>query len=105
MFARTELPEIGDLNQSSYICAADVAAGTCTPENAMARIQDEEGENRRIMALAEIPASVKNAVIATEDRNFYEHDGLNPIGIARALFQNVRAGRSPRAGRRSPSST
>ena len=98
VFARTELPEIGDLNQSSYICASDVAAGTCTLETAMARIQDEEGENRRIMALAEIPAAVKNAVIATEDRNFYEHDGLNPIGIARALFQNVKGGSVSQGG-------
>jgi penicillin-binding protein 1A len=98
VFARTELPEIGDLNQSSYICASEVAAGTCSSDTAMARIQDEEGENRRIIALAEIPAPVKNAVVATEDRNFYEHDGLNPIGIARALFQNVKGGSVSQGG-------
>ena len=50
------------------------------------------------MSLDEIPAAVKNAVIATEDRNFYEHDGLNPIGIARAFYQNVKGGSVSQGG-------
>jgi penicillin-binding protein 1A len=98
VFARTELPEIGDLFQASYMCAADVAAGQCGPDTALARVQDEEGENRLAMSLDEIPAAVKNAVIATEDRNFYEHDGLNPIGIARAFYQNVKGGSVSQGG-------
>ncbi|HZM30146.1 MAG TPA: transglycosylase domain-containing protein [Acidimicrobiales bacterium] len=98
VFARTELPEIDDLFQASYMCAADVPAGQCGPDNALARVQDEEGENRLNMSLADIPPAVKNAVIATEDRNFYEHDGLNPIGIARAFFQNVKGGSVSQGG-------
>jgi membrane peptidoglycan carboxypeptidase len=98
VFARTELPEIDDLFQASYMCAADVAAGQCGPDNALARVQDEEGENRLNMSLADIPPAVKNAVIATEDRNFYEHDGLNPIGIVRAFYQNVKGGSVSQGG-------
>ena len=35
---------------------------------------------------AEIPQSMKNAMIATEDRRFYYHFGIDPIGLARAVF-------------------
>jgi penicillin-binding protein 1A len=40
----------------------------------------------------ELPAHLKQAVIATEDRRFYDHPGIDPIGIARALVTNITAG-------------
>jgi penicillin-binding protein 1A len=90
VFAQTELPAIEDLKQSSYICAGDVAAGQCTANNAMARLQDDV--DRVNVPLSEVPPIVSQAVIAMEDRNFYEHDGINPTGIARAFYQNVKGG-------------
>lgn len=39
----------------------------------------------------DIPAHVKNAFIAAEDKNFYKHHGLDYRGIARAVFKNLRA--------------
>ncbi len=39
----------------------------------------------------DIPAHVKNAFIAAEDKNFYKHHGLDYRGIARALFKNLQA--------------
>ena len=36
-----------------------------------------------------IPQHVKDAVVAAEDRSFYENPGINPAGIARALYLNV----------------
>ncbi|MEH7385568.1 PBP1A family penicillin-binding protein [Bacillus sp. JJ1521] len=39
-----------------------------------------------------IPPHVINAVIATEDRRFYKHPGVDYIGIFRALFRNLKAG-------------
>ncbi len=45
----------------------------------------------------EIPASFSNAIIAVEDKNFYSHFGLDPIGIVRAVITNLKAG-SIRAG-------
>ncbi|EIJ82006.1 penicillin-binding protein [Bacillus methanolicus PB1] len=41
----------------------------------------------------ELPDHVKNAVIAIEDERFYEHNGFDIKGIARAFFQNLFAGR------------
>jgi penicillin-binding protein 1A len=40
----------------------------------------------------EMPAHVINAVLATEDRRFYEHIGLDFLGLARAMTENARAG-------------
>jgi penicillin-binding protein 1A len=90
--AQTELPPFRALDQASYICAANDASGpgTCTPETAMTRLQSDEG-NRTIIALDEVPDVVVQAVLAMEDRDFYEHDGVNPTGIMRAMFQNVKS--------------
>ncbi|SLN52267.1 Penicillin-binding protein 2D [Roseovarius gaetbuli] len=41
---------------------------------------------------------LKNAVIATEDRRFYMHPGVDPIGIASAIRINLREGRGPLSG-------
>ncbi|WDR07197.1 PBP1A family penicillin-binding protein [Devosia rhodophyticola] len=44
-------------------------------------------------SLHELPAYVPAAVLAIEDRRFYDHFGIDPIGIARALVNNVAEGR------------
>ena len=41
--------------------------------------------------LEEIPDYVIKATLATEDRRFFEHFGVDFIGTARALFENARA--------------
>ncbi|WP_235927742.1 transglycosylase domain-containing protein, partial [Sandarakinorhabdus rubra] len=41
---------------------------------------------------AEIPATMKNAMIAVEDRRFWYHPGIDPIGIARAFVVNATRG-------------
>src|ERR671923_580415 len=50
-------------------------------------------ERRIFVPLAHIPQTLRDAVIATEDRRFYSHFGVDPIGIARAVWQNYRRGR------------
>src|SRR5947207_2878881 len=50
-------------------------------------------ERRIFVPLAQIPLTLRDAIIATEDRRFYSHWGLDPIGIARAIVQNYRRGR------------
>ena len=39
----------------------------------------------------DLPSSLIDAVVATEDRNFYHHFGIDPFGLARAMFANIRA--------------
>ena len=45
-----------------------------------------------------ISPALKNAVIATEDKRFYYHPGVDPIGIASAVRINLREGRGPLQG-------
>ncbi|VAW22449.1 Multimodular transpeptidase-transglycosylase [hydrothermal vent metagenome] len=45
------------------------------------------------VALYELPQYVPAAVISIEDRRFYSHFGIDPIGIARAMVVNIEAGR------------
>ncbi len=44
------------------------------------------------VTIAELPPHVVQAFVATEDRNFYHHLGVNPMAILRALIVNVRSG-------------
>jgi penicillin-binding protein 1A len=39
-----------------------------------------------------LPALVEEAFIAAEDRRFYQHDGIDPVGIGRALVRNITQG-------------
>ena len=41
-----------------------------------------------------IPAIMKTAMVAVEDKRFYKHFGVDPIGIARAISVDVRAGQN-----------
>ena len=58
----------------------------------------EKGLRRSHVQLEEMPKHVVNAVLATEDRRFYYHPGLDPIGIIRASIANRRAGRIVQGG-------
>ncbi|WP_346927047.1 transglycosylase domain-containing protein [uncultured Arthrobacter sp.] len=49
-------------------------------------------ENRVRVSLAEMSPYIKNAIIAVEDRRFYEHAGVDPQGILRALSSNLTGG-------------
>ena len=53
----------------------------------------EVGEQRRIpVKLENVPQRLQDAFLATEDSRFYDHHGLDPIGIARAIFVAVSNG-------------
>jgi penicillin-binding protein 1A len=50
----------------------------------------EFGEERRtLVPIAEIPQVMKNAVLAIEDSRFYQHGGVDYVGVARAALANL----------------
>src|SRR4030095_3733548 len=55
-------------------------------------------ERRIFVPLAQIPKALQDAVIATEDARFYSHWGVDPMGVARAIYQNFRHGRIVEGG-------
>ena len=53
----------------------------------------EFGEERRTLTpIASIPKSMKDAVLAVEDARFYEHGGVDSLGLMRAVLANLRGG-------------
>jgi len=49
-------------------------------------------EQRHDVSLKEMAPDLQRAVVAVEDRRFYHHPGIDPIGIARALVRDIRSG-------------
>jgi penicillin-binding protein 1B len=61
-------------------------------------IVNGEREKRRPVALAAIPDRVVNAVLSIEDRRFYAHPGVDPIGVLGAMFSYISGRRAQMAG-------
>ena len=82
-------PEVlGGLAATSSVYAAD---GTL-----LTTLHAEE--DRRPLTLDQIPDVLEAAVIAAEDRRFYEHKGVDVRGIARAAARNIEAGETTQGG-------
>jgi len=61
----------------------------------------EFGEERRVLVdIKDVPAALINAIVATEDERFFQHSGIDYIGVARAAYANLLTG-----GRRQGAST
>lgn len=55
-------------------------------------------QKRDVVEFKNIPKKVVNAFLAAEDDNFYEHKGVDYMGLARAMIRNVMAGRIVQGG-------
>lgn len=55
-------------------------------------------ENREYASLDDIPKDLQNATVAIEDSRFYKHPGVDVVGIARAVYQNLRTGSMGQGG-------
>jgi penicillin-binding protein 1A len=93
--ADTPLPEPQLLQQTSLICTADVGSG-CTTQNAFAKLNDTE--NREIVSYDKIPKVLIQAVVDSEDRYFFDHKGIDPVSISRALYWDLRSGTAVQGG-------
>jgi penicillin-binding protein 1A len=50
--------------------------------------------NREVLALNEISPHLKRSVMAVEDSNFYQHQGINVVSVGRATLANMTEGRT-----------
>lgn len=55
-------------------------------------------EDRSLLRIEDVPSELVEGLIANEDRQFRSHFGVNPMGIARAMIRNIRAGRVVQGG-------
>lgn len=64
----------------------------------LATVRGADNEARRPVALSDLPDPVIKSVLAMEDARFYSHEGIDPLGIARALIVNAVAGDTRQGG-------
>ncbi|GGK73616.1 transglycosylase domain-containing protein [Ornithinimicrobium pekingense] len=82
-YARTEIPEPNDFAdaQSTILFYAD-------GETELARFTG--GIDREVVTLDQVPQHVQHAVLAAEDRSFYENEGVSITGTARGAYRTLR---------------
>ena len=91
-FSRNTVREIRDVRGEQVIGAVELEP------QLVSEFFTPEREKRRLVKLSEIPPHLSRAVIAIEDRRFYDHRGIDWIGILRALYRNVLAGEVTEGG-------
>ena len=79
-----ELPSDFDVQQPSQISTLYAADGQ--------EITQFYAENRIVVPLSEISVNMQNAIVAVEDQRFYQHQGVDPTGMVRALVSNNAGG-------------
>jgi penicillin-binding protein 1A len=95
--SRIELPEAPlAADQTTFICAADVPQGQCDEDTSMAELHGEE--DRVNVELDQIAQVAIDAVVAAEDRDFFDHGGVDPVGIGRAAWTDIRGSSASRQG-------
>ena len=55
----------------------------------LANMRGSDNEARHPVSVDDLPEHVVQAVLSMEDSRFFEHEGLDPIGIARAMVSNI----------------
>ena len=58
----------------------------------------DRGAVETYVAIEQMPQHLVDAVVATEDRRFFEHWGIDPVGLVRAAYTNLRSGRVAQGG-------
>src|SRR6266446_6307042 len=88
----------GSLPSVAQLETFDASEGTKVYDDNDELITEFHVERRIFVPLAQIPKALRDAIIATEDARFYSHHGVDPTGIARAVYQNFRRGRIVEGG-------
>jgi penicillin-binding protein 1A len=91
-----ELPAERRPIETSFVCDLTVADGLCTVDTAMASITSSE--QRVLVDYDELPPVLVQAVLSAEDRNFFDHNGIDPLGISRAFVRDVAGESESRQG-------
>ncbi|MEX1113186.1 MAG: PBP1A family penicillin-binding protein [Patescibacteria group bacterium] len=93
MIASIGLPLPGQVN------AARAEATSIYARDGKTLLYKIRGEkNRTRIDFDDMPRCIKDATVATEDKSFYEHQGLDPRGLARAIWVNLELGQTSQGG-------
>ena len=82
-----ELPEEAQPIETTFVCDINVGPGDCGFETSLASLT--AAEERVLVSYDDLPPHLVQAVLSTEDRNFFDHGGIDPFGITRAVVRDV----------------
>lgn len=85
-----ELPSIENLERNRPVASIQILD---RKGELIYEVLPRETGRHRGVRLSDIPTDLKYATIATEDNRFYEHHGVDLLGVARSLFVNIKNGR------------
>ena len=85
-FAKSQIESVVSLKE-----ARPLERAALEPE-LLTSVLSEQLENRSPVTLQQVPQHLQDAVVVTEDVRFWHHPGVDPLGIFRAVFRNVKAG-------------
>ena len=91
-----ELPAERQPIETTFVCDINVAPGECGFDNSLASLT--AAEERVLVEYDDLPAVLVQAVLATEDRNFFDHGGIDPVGITRAVMRDLTGSSSSQQG-------
>ena len=87
MYISLDLPEINSLSDYNPPLPSRVYSRDGT------LLMELSKQKREIAQIEEIPSLVINAFLSAEDDNFYNHSGIDYMGIGRAMIRNIMAGK------------
>jgi penicillin-binding protein 1A len=82
-----DLPPAKRSMETTFVCDIQVPDGECDFNNAMAKLS--ASEERVNVDYEDLPPVLVQAVLSAEDRKFFDHSGIDPVGIGRAFYQSV----------------
>jgi penicillin-binding protein 1A len=88
----------GELPSTAHLERIEPPSNTRIFDRGGESLGDLFAEDRLIVPLQEIPEHLIQAVLATEDRSFYDHWGIQPSALMRAAVANLLAGRTSQGG-------
>src|ERR671916_805438 len=99
MAVSSDLPQLENRaeykrSKNSVVVAEPTRKGADPPQ--LAKLTNNQ--NRILVGSSDISPNIKNAVIAIEDRRFWQHEGVDYKGIARAFVQDVRKKKAAQGG-------
>ena len=89
MLVSLDLPADTPLGQTTYLYSSD-------GKTQLAKLSS--GADREVVSLDRVPDVLVDAVLASEDQHFFEHSGLDPAGILRATWYDLRNRNSLQGG-------
>ena len=85
-FAGGEVSSIRQLSDNASVGAAEIEPELLT------NLFDDSREKRRVVRFADLPPQLVDAVLAAEDKRFFEHGGFDPIRVFGAALADLRLG-------------